>query len=118
MCRATGRRLSPWAGPALHEINIGPGRPEIKRAGLFWAWAGPGRAARMYTYIGMYKPAQGEEMTPEMMQEVHHNAQTVSIIKGSLYPEEYRKVQGREDACDICNILKMSHEGDPKAKRL
>ena len=67
--------------------------------------------------VGMYKPAQGEEMTPEMMQEVHRNAQAVSIIKGSLCPEEYRKVQGREDARDIWNILKMSHEGDPKAKR-
>jgi hypothetical protein len=52
-----------------------------------------------------------------MMQEVHRNAQAVSIIKGSLCPEEYRKVQGREDARDIWNILKMSHEGDPKAKR-
>jgi hypothetical protein len=67
--------------------------------------------------IGMYKPAQGEKMTSETMQEVHRNAQAVSIIKGSLCPEEYRKVQGREDACDIWNILKMSHEGDPKAKR-
>jgi hypothetical protein len=64
-----------------------------------------------------YKPAQGEEMTPEMMQEVHRNAQAMSIIKGSLCPEEYRKVQGREDARNIWNILKMSHEGDPKAKR-
>jgi hypothetical protein len=66
--------------------------------------------------IGMNKLTQGEEMTPEMMQEVHHNAQAVSIIKGSLCPEEYQKVQGREDAHDIWNILKMSHEGDPKAK--
>jgi hypothetical protein len=65
----------------------------------------------------MYKPAQGEEMTQEMVQEVHRNAQAVSIIKGSLCPEEYQKVQGREDAHDIWNILKMSHEGDPKAKR-
>jgi hypothetical protein len=39
--------------------------------------------------IGMNKPAQGEEMTLEMMQEVHRNAQVVSIIKGSLCPEEY-----------------------------
>jgi hypothetical protein len=65
----------------------------------------------------MNKPTQGEEMTLEMMQEVHRNAQAVSIIKGSLCSEEYRKVQGREDARDIWNILKMSHEGDPKAKR-
>jgi hypothetical protein len=41
----------------------------------------------------------------------------VSIIKGSLSPEEYKKVQGREDARDIWSILKMSHEGNPKAKR-
>jgi hypothetical protein len=54
----------------------------------------------------MHKPTQGEEMTSEMMQEVHRNAQAVSIIKGSLCPEEYRKVQGREDARDIWNILK------------
>jgi hypothetical protein len=67
--------------------------------------------------IGMHKPTQGEEMTSEMMQEVHRNAQAVSIIEGSFCPEEYRKVQGREDARDIWNILKMSHEGDPKAKR-
>jgi hypothetical protein len=67
--------------------------------------------------VGMYKPAQGEEMTLEMMQEVHRNAQAVSKNKGSLCPEEYRKVQGREDARDIWNIIKMSHEGDPKAKR-
>jgi hypothetical protein len=67
--------------------------------------------------IGMHKPTQGEEMTSEMMQEVHRNAQAASIIKGSLCPEEYRKVQGREDARDIWNILKMSHEEDPEAKR-
>jgi hypothetical protein len=41
-----------------------------------------------------------------MMQEVHRNAQAASIIKGSLCSEEYWKVQGREDARDICNILK------------
>jgi hypothetical protein len=67
--------------------------------------------------IGMNKPAQGEDMTSEMMQEVHRNAQAVSIIKGNLSPEEYGKVQGREDGRDIWNILKMSHEGDPKARR-
>jgi hypothetical protein len=67
--------------------------------------------------IGMNKPAQGEEMTSEMMQEVHRNAQAVSIIKGSLCSEEHQKVQGREDDRDIWNIIKMLHEGDPKAKR-
>jgi hypothetical protein len=56
-------------------------------------------------------------MTPEMMQDLHQNAQAVSIIEGSLGAEEYSKVQGQKDARDIWSILKMSHEGDPKAKR-
>jgi hypothetical protein len=34
-------------------------------------------------------------MTSKIIQEVHRNAQAVSIIKGSLCPEEYQKVQGR-----------------------
>lgn len=58
-----------------------------------------------------------EEMALEMMQDVHRNAQGVSIIRGSLSLEEYRKVQRREDACDIWSILKMLHEGDSKMKR-
>jgi hypothetical protein len=56
-------------------------------------------------------------MTSEMMQEVYYNAQAVSIIKGSVSLKEYQKVQGREDARVIWSILKISHEGDPKAKR-
>jgi len=67
--------------------------------------------------VGVNKPKDGEEMTPEMLQDLHRNAQAVSIIKGTLCAEEYRKVQGREDAKVIWDILKMSHEGDPKAKR-
>jgi hypothetical protein len=47
------------------------------------------------------KPRFGEEMTPEMMQDLHQNAQAVSIIKGSLSAEEHRKVQGQEDAREI-----------------
>jgi hypothetical protein len=57
--------------------------------------------------IGVNKPVQREEMTPELMQEVHRSTQVVGIIEGSLSPKEYRKVQGREHARDIWNILKM-----------
>jgi hypothetical protein len=49
----------PWAGTARPEINIGPGRPEIKRAGPFRAWAGPGQAARMYTYMQDSQSSEG-----------------------------------------------------------
>ena len=67
--------------------------------------------------VGVNKPKDGEEMTPEMLQDLHRNAQAMSIIKGTLSAEEYRKVQGREDAKVIWDVLKMSHEDDPKAKR-
>jgi hypothetical protein len=59
--------------------------------------------------IGVCKPTLGEEMTLEMMQDVHRNAQAASIIKGRLSEEEYHKVQGREDAPDIWRILKRCH---------
>jgi hypothetical protein len=45
-----GRGLGPWAGPARPEIQTGRAGPKFKQYGPFRAWAGPGRAARMYTY--------------------------------------------------------------------
>ena len=50
MGRAVGRELGPWAGPARPEIQTGRAGPKFKQYGPFRAWAGPGRAARMYTY--------------------------------------------------------------------
>jgi hypothetical protein len=37
------------------------------------------------------RPRRGD--APELMQEVHRNAQAMRIIQGSLSPEEYQKVQ-------------------------
>jgi hypothetical protein len=45
-----GRGLGPWAGPTRPEIQTGRAGPKFKQYGPFRAWAGPGRAARMYTY--------------------------------------------------------------------
>jgi hypothetical protein len=50
MGRAVGRGRGPWAGPARPEIQTGRAGPKFKQYGPFRAWAGPGRAARMYTY--------------------------------------------------------------------
>jgi hypothetical protein len=47
----TGRGLGPWVGPARPENQTGRAGPKFKQYGLFRAWAGPGRAARMYTYM-------------------------------------------------------------------
>jgi hypothetical protein len=41
--------------------------------------------------IGVCASPPYEEMTPKMMQDMHSNAQAVSIIKGSLSVEEYYK---------------------------
>jgi hypothetical protein len=49
-----GRGIGPWAGLARPEIQTGRAGPKFKQYGPFQAWAGPGRAARMYTYKGPF----------------------------------------------------------------
>ncbi|WVZ55414.1 hypothetical protein U9M48_006074 [Paspalum notatum var. saurae] len=56
-------------------------------------------------------------MTPEMVQDMHRNAQAVSILLGHLEGEEYRRVEGLKDAKLIWDTIKMSHEGDSKSRR-
>jgi hypothetical protein len=67
--------------------------------------------------IGMYKPAQGEEMTPEMMQEVHRNAQAVSIIKGSLCRKSTRKSKEERMLVTFGTFSKCHMKETPKVKR-
>jgi len=67
--------------------------------------------------VGIYKPNEDEEMTPEMVQDMHRNAQAVSILLGHLEGEEYRRVEGLKDAKLIWDTIKMSHEGDSKSRR-
>jgi hypothetical protein len=38
-------------------------------------------------HVGVCKPRFREEMNPEMMHDLHQNAQAVTIIKGSLSAE-------------------------------
>jgi hypothetical protein len=96
--------------PTLSELNYDEWADKMKSHRI-------GVHPSLWEIVNVCKPRFGEEMTLEMMQDLHRNAQAVSIIKGSLSVEEYRKVQGWEDAHEIWSILKMSHEGDPKAKR-
>ena len=42
--------------------------------------------------VGINNPKDGEETMPEVLHDLHRNAQAVSIIKGTLSAEEYRKV--------------------------
>jgi len=66
--------------------------------------------------VGVRMPKSGEEMTPEMMVDLHRNAQATSVILSSLSQEEFNKVNGLEVAKDIWDTLRVSHEGDHKAK--
>src|SRR6266498_1647708 len=66
--------------------------------------------------VGVRIPTSGEDMTPEMMVDLHRNAQATSVILSSLSQEEFNKVNGLEVAKDIWDTLQVSHEGDHKAK--
>src|SRR5438132_10004492 len=66
--------------------------------------------------VGVRMPKSGEEMTSEMMVDLHRNAQATSVILSSLSQEEFNKVNGLEVAKEIWDTLQVSHEGDHKAK--
>src|SRR5436190_7012743 len=66
--------------------------------------------------LGVRMPKNGEDMTPDMMVDLHRNAQATSVIVSSLSQEEFNKVNGLEVAKDIWDTLQVSHEGDHKSK--
>src|SRR6266540_190844 len=66
--------------------------------------------------VGVRMPKNGEDMIPEMMVDLHQNAQATSVIVSSLSQEEFNKINGLEVAKDIWDTLQVSHEGDHKAK--
>src|SRR5438132_5892457 len=66
--------------------------------------------------VGVRMPMNGEDMTPEMMVDLHRNSQATSVIVSSLSQEEFNKVNGLEVAKDIWDTLQVSHEGDHKVK--
>src|SRR5438128_2211634 len=66
--------------------------------------------------VGVRMPTSDDEVSPEMMLDLHRNAQAASIILASLSQEEFNKVNGLEIAKDIWDTLQVSHEGDHKAK--
>src|SRR5579859_5671735 len=65
----------------------------------------------------MTPPKDGEDITPEWMQDLHRNAQAVSILLGSVSLEEYNKISGLGVAHEIWTTLRESHEGDSKSKK-
>jgi hypothetical protein len=67
--------------------------------------------------VGLIQPKDGGAMTPEWMQDLHRNAQAVSIILGSVCLEEYNKISGYGIAKVMWDTLRESHEGDSKSKK-
>src|SRR6266498_4525256 len=66
--------------------------------------------------VGFRMPKNGEDMTLEMMVDLHRNAQATSVILSSLSQEEFNKINGLEVAKDIWDTLQVSHEEDHKVK--
>jgi hypothetical protein len=63
---------------------------------------------------GMQIPKSGDETyNPIEMEEItHHNSQATTVLLDFLCREEYNKVNGLENAKEICDTLKMAHERD------
>jgi hypothetical protein len=68
--------------------------------------------------FGAQVPQVGDEDydSDEAAQIRHFNSQATSILPASLCREEYNNVQGLKNAKEICDVLKMSHEGDEVTK--
>src|SRR5579871_2333623 len=67
--------------------------------------------------IGIQLPKEEDVLTPEWMQDLHRNAQAVSILLGSVSLEEYNKISGHGVAHEMWTTLRESHEGDSKSKK-
>ena len=44
--------------------------------------------------------------------QIHKNAQATTVLLASLYRDEYNKVSGLDNANQICDTLKIFHEGN------
>jgi hypothetical protein len=56
-------------------------------------------------------PTEGEALTIEHEQDIHHNMQATRVITGSLCAQEFNKVRNIQIAKVIWDTLKEAHEG-------
>jgi hypothetical protein len=61
--------------------------------------------------VGVTIPAEGEALTLEHEQDLHHNVQATRVITGSLCAQEFNKVWNIQIAKVIWDTLKEAHEG-------
>nr|CAH66492.1 H0321H01.1 [Oryza sativa]CAH66516.1 OSIGBa0142C11.4 [Oryza sativa] len=62
---------------------------------------------------GVDVPHDDMELTSEQEQLIHRNAQASNAILSTLSLEEFNKVDGLEEAKEICDTLQLAHEGSP-----
>jgi len=67
--------------------------------------------------VGVIFPTKDREITPKEAHTFHQNAQAVAILVSSLAPDEFNKVNGREVAKDIWEVLKTTFEGDKSVRK-
>jgi hypothetical protein len=61
--------------------------------------------------VGVTIPAEGEALTIEHEQDLHHNVQATRVITGSLCAQEFNKVRNIQISTVIRDTLKEAHEG-------
>jgi hypothetical protein len=54
---------------------------------------------------------EDEQLTPDQLQEIHRNAQAISVLTSSVDKEEFNRVDGLDLAKDVWITLWMAHEG-------
>nr|CAE04887.3 OSJNBa0042I15.9 [Oryza sativa Japonica Group] len=65
---------------------------------------------------GVDVPHDDMELTSEQEQLIHRNAQASNAILSTLSLEEFNKVDGLEEAKEICDTLQLAHEGSPAVR--
>jgi hypothetical protein len=54
---------------------------------------------------------EDEQLTPDQLQEIHRNAQAISVLTSSVDKEEFNRVDGLDLAKHVWFTLWMAHEG-------
>jgi hypothetical protein len=60
---------------------------------------------------GVDFPDEDEQQTSDQLQEIHRNAQAISVLTSSLDKEEFNCVDGLDLAKNVWSTLRMAHEG-------
>jgi hypothetical protein len=55
-------------------------------------------------------PDDDEQPTPDQLQKIHRNAQTIFILTSSIDKEEFNYVDGLDVSKDVWTTLRMAHE--------